>query len=159
MELYQTWFQDRPPETPGLTLVTEVVELVGPERPLENCQEDIICWNFKEENFQACKSSKHIYIYKSTEILPFPSTPRSLPLPLPFPKRWYDKSGKISIDESNGGRGEQAPQDSWVSIKQPRLQAPPCIQPKPSYENRKVWRYIVTLTKTSWINRRHRHPT
>ena len=36
--LYQTWFQDRPPETPGLTLVTEVVELVGPDRPLENCQ-------------------------------------------------------------------------------------------------------------------------
>ena len=83
MELYQTWFQDRPPETPGLTLVTEVVELVGPDRPLENCQKDIICWNFKEENFQARIFSKiYIYIYKSTEILPFPP-PSTIPSPPP----------------------------------------------------------------------------
>ena len=63
VNLYQTWFQDRPPETHSLTLVTEVVELVGPDRPLETAKKDIICWNFKEENFQACKSSKHIYIF------------------------------------------------------------------------------------------------
>ena len=95
MELYQTWFQDRPPETPGLTLVTEVVELVGPDRPLENCQEDIICWNFKEENFQACKSSKHIYIFINR--LKFSHSP-PLPDPLPSPSH-FQKGDMIRVEK------------------------------------------------------------
>ena len=100
VNLYQTWVQDRPPETHWLTLVTEVVELVGPDRPLENCQQDIICWNFKEENFQARISSEQKYTYKSTEIFPFHPPPLFDPLFPPISKKvWHNMSEKVQIQK------------------------------------------------------------